>query len=141
MGDKVIEMSARDRLRAKTVGAAKRFKEEIVEWEGEKFLIRQPSVAQRSAILQKARVKTDEQGKVADMDMAVLQVWAAICCTYVPGEDKPLFEEADVENLMGQPSGGFVDLFGNTALKLMNVEAEKDGKNSVETPNGSSSSQ
>lgn len=135
-------MSTRDRLRAKTVGAAKRFREEIVEFEGEKFIVRQPSVAQRSAILQRARVATNDKGQLAaEMDMAALQVWATICCTYATGEEKPLFEEGDVESLMGQPSGGFVDLFGNTALKLMNVEAENDGKNSAMTQSASSSSQ
>jgi len=126
--------SMRDILRAKTVGAKKQFKSEIVEWDGEKFEIRQPSVGQRGKILQASKVQT---GDVEKMDFAKLQAVAVICCTYVPGTNEQVFEEADLDALMELPAGSFVDEFSQVALRLMNVEAEVAAKNSVETKNGS----
>lgn len=126
------EMTLREKLRAKTLGAKKTFKTETVEFDGEQFEIRQPSVAQRAAILQAAKAQLGDAEKV---DVAKLQVWATICCTYVPGEEAPVFTEKDVDDLMKLPSGSFVDEFSSVALKLMNVEAAEAAKNSDLTAN------
>lgn len=130
-------VSLRDKLRSKTVGAKKQFKSEIVEWDGEQYEIRQPSVGQRGRILQAAKVQTGDAEK---MDLAKLQVMATVCCTYVPGEDTPVFEEADIEALMELPAGSFVDEFAQVALRFMNVDAEEAAKNSTTIASASSSS-
>lgn len=119
-------MSDINKLRAITVGAAKQFKKEIKEWEGEKFEIRQPSVGQRASIMQRAKVAT---GDVEKMDLAELQIWSTICCVYDPESGDSVFNEADYDSLKNQPSGSFVDEFAQIALKLMNVEAGEAGKN------------
>ena len=129
------EQSARDRLRAKTLGAGGRRQEEIVEIDGEKFVVRQPTVAQRSDIFKKCKANT---GETEQVDIGEMQVWAVIHCTYTP-EGEQVFEEADYEALCNQPTGGFVDALGAAALRLMN-EASVEAKNSETTWDGKPSS-
>lgn len=137
MSEKVL--SLRERLRAKTIEAAKNFRSEEVEYEGEKFIVRQPSVAQRSDILKKAKAQTEKQEEVVErMDLAELQVWATIHCVYTP-EGERVFDDSDADALRNEPAGGFVDTFSEVALQLMNM-AEEAAKNSVTTPSGNSSS-
>lgn len=126
----------RDKLRAATVGAAKSFKEEIVEYQGEKFKVRQPSVLQRNMIMQKAKVMS---GDVEKMDMAKMFAWATICCVYTE-DDEPVFTNDDCPSLEEQPCGGFVDEFAPVVMRLMNVEAEEKAKNSEPIRKGNSSS-
>lgn len=119
----------KDKLRSLTVGSAKIFGEEIVEYQGEQFKIRQPSVAQRAQIMQAAKIATGDAEKI---DLAKMQVWATICCTYTM-ENESVFTFEDYDSLENQPCGGFVDEFAPIALKLMNVEAEDKAKNSEKT--------
>lgn len=119
----------KNKLRSLTVGAAKIFGEEIVEYQGEQFKIRQPSVAQRAQIMQQAKIAT---GDVEKFDLAKMQVWATICCTYTM-ENDPVFTQEDYASLENQPCGSFVDTFAPVALRLMNVEAEEKAKNSEST--------
>lgn len=114
--------TTRDNLRSKTVGQKKGFETKNVEFDGEQFEIRQPSVKRRKEILNSV---TDENGNVDGGDLVV---WAAIYCTFVPGENEPVFDETDYEGFLEQPTGSFVDEFGQAALELMNVSGE--GKNS-----------
>ncbi len=129
-------ISLRDRLRAKTVGAKKKFPSEILEHDGEQYEIRQPSVANRAAIMKKARIQT---GDVEQLDIAALQIWAIIKCTYVPETNERVFEDSDAQNFLDGPGGLFVDKFAAVAMRLMNVEAEGIEKNSEEITNDSSS--
>lgn len=131
-------ISLRDKLRAKVAESAGKFKCEIVSFEGEEFMVRQPSVAQRGAILERARVRAANDKEV-EMNTAELNVWAVICCTYTP-EGEPVFTERDAQMLRDAPAGGIVDALSAAALKLMNAEAESDAKNSVTVPIGKSSS-
>jgi hypothetical protein len=133
----MMSTSMRDKLRAKTVGAAKQFKSETVEFDGEKYIVRQPSVTQRGEILKKSKIST---GDIERMDPCELQVWATIHCVYTPPtpecpNGEQVFEEADAESLRGEPSGGYVDTFSEIALKLMNM-GEGAGKNSPKTRKG-----
>ncbi|HHW13401.1 MAG TPA: hypothetical protein GXX28_00525 [Firmicutes bacterium] len=128
MGDVV---SMRDKLRAATVGAAKNFKSEVVEYAGHKFIVRQPSVAQRGEILKRSKIST---GDVEKMDPGELQVWATVHCVYTE-EGERVFEEADAESLRNEPSGGFVDAFSEVAIRLMNM-GEQTAKNSAKTRKG-----
>jgi len=127
--------SLRDRMRAATLGAGHKRKEETVEIDGQTFVVRQPTVAERSQILKRSKANT---GELENVDISEMQVWAVIYCTYTP-EGERVFEDADYEALMNQPSGSFVDALATAALRLMNV-AEEAAKNSEPTTNGSSSS-
>lgn len=123
-------MSTRDSIRNKTLGAKKGFKNKEVEFEGETVEIRQPSVKRRKEILNSV---TDENGNVDGGDLVV---WAAIYCTFEPGGNEPVFSEEDYDAFMEQPTGSFVDEFGQAALELMNVSGEeKNFDNSEETSN------
>ena len=117
------EQSLRDKLRAKTLGSSKR-KEETVEIDGDTFIVRQPTVAERALILRKSGATSGEADKV---DIAEMQVWAVIQCVYTPDGER-VFEEADYEALRNAPTGSYVDKLAAEALRLMNV-AEVEGKN------------
>lgn len=129
------EQSLRDRLRAKTLGSGVKRHEEAVEIDGETFIVRQPTVAQRSDILKKSKANT---GDTERLDIGEMQVWAVIHCTYTP-DGEQVFEPADYDVLRNQPTGSFVDQLGSVALRLMNVAAV-EAKNSEETTSDSSSS-
>jgi uncharacterized protein (UPF0179 family) len=131
-----MSTSMRDKLRAKTVGAPKNFKSEKVVIDGETFVVLQPSVKARGEMYKRSKIST---GDVERIDMGELQVWAVINCTYTTDGEK-VFEEADADNLREQPCDSFVDELGEVALKLMRM-GETEGKNSVPTPKGSSSSE
>jgi len=123
-------LSTRDQLRSKTLGKKKGFQSKKVEFDGDEYEVRQPSIKRRKEILNSV---TDENGNVDGGDLVV---WAAIYCTFPPGENEPLFDETDYEAFMEQPTGSFVDDFGQAALELMNVSGEgKNSENSDTTPN------
>lgn len=130
--------SIRDLIRAKTVGAKKTFREERLALEdGLEVIVRTPTVRERSEIMRRAGVTANQNGRVEDI--ASLQVWAVIYCTYTPNGER-VFEDADAATLMEMPAGSFVDEISETAINLMNVKAEAEAKNSEKTPSASSSS-
>ncbi len=133
------------KLRAATLGSRKEFKSERKEWGGEVFEIRQPSVAGRARIFRYAgsleeeapkgkKGKAEAAGVMQQVDLAKMQVWSVIECTYIPKSSEKVFTKVDYDDLMGRPAGDFVDAFAAIAMKLMNVDSEEDGKNSEETP-------
>lgn len=128
----------RDSIRAKTVGAKKNFKTEVVEYEGEKIEVRQPSVRARSAILKAAKALSGDKDRI---ELDALQVTSVIECCFDPESGLAIFEEADRTSMQGQPAGGFVDALSEVALRLMNVDTKEVAKNSERTPSDSSSSQ
>lgn len=130
-------MSNAKAIRDKTLGAKKGFKTKNVQLEdGTEVEIRQPSIKRRKEIM---NAVTDEQGNVDGGDLVV---WAAIYCSFVPGENETVFSEEDYEALLEEPTGSFVDDFGQAALELMNVSAEgKASENSEETSNSKTNSQ
>lgn len=123
-------MSTRDEIRSATLGQKKSFQSKTVESNGVKAEVRQPTVKRRKEIL---NAVTDESGNVDGGDLVV---WAAIHCTFEPDSDEKVFSEEDFDAFMEQPTGSFVDDFGQAALELMNVSGEgKNFENSDETPN------
>ena len=130
------EQSLRDRLRAKTLGMTSKRKEEIVEIDGETFVVKQPTVAQRSEILKRGKANTGDAERI---DIGEMQIWAVIHCTYTP-EGEQVFEPADYEVLKNAPTGSFVDKLAAVAMRLMNAAVE-EAKNSEEIPSDNSSSE
>jgi hypothetical protein len=68
-----------------------------------------------------------------------MQASLAIACTYTPGTDERVFEDADLEAIMSSPAGGFLASLGQVAQSLMK-DAEDAGKPSAPSPNGAFSS-
>lgn len=117
-------MSNRDKLRALTVGAAKKFREKTVEFGGEKFVVREPSLAESKAIRSKA-VQVSAKGQDVKIDDVEFLVQAII--QLVHDEDGvKVFEAGDHEALMGQPAGGFVQVLGQAAVEMFS-DAEAEG--------------
>jgi hypothetical protein len=119
-------VSKRAELRALTVGAPKQFKTKLVQVGDAQFEVRQPSIKSRSDIFKAAKAWGGDKDK---LDVAVLQVEAVIRCTFEPGSTTLVFEEADRQSLLEQPSGSFVDELSAAALAMLNVDEEDLRKN------------
>lgn len=113
-------MSNRDVLRSKLLGKTPYFRKEIVEYEGERYEVRQPTVKARGDLFKRA-MKGDDK-----VDMMEFSLWAVILNTY-DNEGNLVFEEGDYEIMTGQPTGGLLDKLSEAATKLLNVE-EDDNK-------------
>jgi hypothetical protein len=109
-------MSKRNALRSAILGKSPVFRKEIVEYEGEKYEVRQPSYKARKELFNKCM---DENGKIATGEFLT---WGVIYNTYVPDSDELVFEESDYDVLMSMPSGGILDKLGSVASKLLNAE-------------------
>ena len=110
----------RDDLRAKTLGDSPKFRHKIIEYKGERYEMRQPTVRARSEIIRRAMYGNDGNA----VDMLAAMVWAVIFNTYVPGTDTQVFADTDYDALMAKPTGGFIDTFGEVATGLMDVDSE-----------------
>lgn len=111
-------MSIRDNLRSKILGKSHVFKSEVVEYDGDQYEVRQPSVKSRKMLFKKCM---SEDGRIDTGDFIA---WGVIYNTFVPGTDELVFEETDYEVLMSLPSGGILDKLGTVASAMLNVEDE-----------------
>ena len=127
-------MSNRDTLRKATLGATREFRKELVEWEGQQFEIRQPTIKARAELQSKC---VSSKGKDIQTNTLNFMVWAVIQNTYVPKTDDLVFEDADFEALAGNPTGGFMDTFFEVAARLTNIDVESAKKPSKTTASGS----
>lgn len=128
----------RNQLRAALLGAPRRFRSQLVKVATEagelEVEVRAPSVRSRGLILRRAKALSGDAEKV---EPEQLQVEAVLQCSFRPGSEERVFEEADREALLSQPAGGFVDRLAEVALPMLNVEeAERKEleKNSEGTP-------
>jgi len=119
-------MSKRDAIRGKTVGGKKNFRTEIVTVDGEDIEVRQLSVRDRLDVYNRST-------KDGVLDPLQFQIWSVIATCFVPGTKERLFEDADYDSLMDQPTGSFVDKLSEAAVEMLNVES-KPTKDSAETP-------
>lgn len=104
----------RKALRDATLGKKSVFAEKKVEIEGNTFVIRQPNLKQRQALLKKC--KTDDGG----IDFVDFLLWSVILCTHTE-EGELVFEEQDYDVLINQPAGGFVEQLGNAVAEMTNI--------------------
>jgi hypothetical protein len=81
--------------------------------------VKQPSVAERTAIFSEAKVS--KAGDVNVSSSARTNLLAIVHCVRDPATDLPVFTVADVDSMMGFPSGSWVDVL---AGKVMEVIAE-----------------
>lgn len=110
-------MTTRKQTRDALLGAKEEFKAEVVEFNGVKVEIRQPSYKARREIMKRARDGDN-------IDPFEFLVWAVIENTYVESGDEKVFEDTDYEALVSRPVGGFIDKFGEKASELMNLEQD-----------------
>ena len=123
-------MTTLEKLRAKTLGKSKSFKKELIEIEGEKFELRQPTVRQRGEIRKRC---TSIDGKNFDFDMFEFMIQCVIACTYVPDTDEKVFSDEDYQALQELPAGGWLDDLSEKAIELCNVKGDVEKKNSEKT--------
>lgn len=118
-----------DKLRALTVGAAKKFRSEVVEFEGERFLVREPSVGEKEDIQRKCgllSVKQDKKGAAqVELPLAKLKVYAMIACVRDEESGDCVFSIADFDSLFGQPDSGFMSVLGDKALEMVNGASDE----------------
>lgn len=133
----VAEVSARDRIRALTVGHKKVFRTKLyvhkVETENgtEEITVefREPTRRLRSNLLKKA---TDKKGNISNDRFVLL---CLVHMTYVPGTNELVFEETDIDGLFETPSGtSFVETFASEMANLINPNIQVTEKNLEETP-------
>lgn len=111
---------SKDTLRSLTVGAKKEFASDTVEYAGETFEVRQPSLKQRNNLLTRCR---DGKGEI---DPTALMVWITIHCVYDPETGEPVFDEADYEAMTESPPNGFVDVLGAKALEVAGLSGNDE---------------
>lgn len=102
----------RDAILTATIGAKKVFRKEVVEFNGVKVEIRQPSNKSRRELLKRVR---DKDGTIDPLEFLV---WSVIENTYVPDTEEKVFEPGHYDALMEQPVGGFLDKFGEVAAEV-----------------------
>jgi hypothetical protein len=129
--------AARDKLRSLALGdKAKDLRKTVVTWEGVEYEVRQPTVAAHSRAIKAAGLSANpDTGEMRIENVGRMQASLAIACTYTPGTDERVFEDADLEAIMGSPAGGFLASLGQVAQSLMK-EAEDAGKPSAPSQNG-----
>ena len=110
-------MSVRDNIRKATVGKATNFRKEVVEYNGEKVELRQPSIKVRNELFKRS-------SKNDTFDMSDFLVWSTIYSAYVPNTNERVFEETDYDTLIEMPTGSFVDEFADKIAELMNVKKD-----------------
>lgn len=129
-----MSSEARNKIRAATVGAPKQFKKELITYNGVEIEIRQPSLKVRKSIGERATQNNH-------VDLLEFLVWAVIECTFVPGTDEKVFEIADYEGLISQPTDSFMDEIGEKAASMCNIiGTTKNLKTSARTNTGKGSS-
>ena len=99
--------------------------------------VRQPTVGQRSRMLQRGGLDGNS-GQVSDI--GAMQVAAVIECCYHPGSGKRLFDWTDEEVIQNLPTSSWFDDVAGLAMELMNTEPEAAGKLLSKTVSGSASS-
>lgn len=113
---------SRDNLRSAILSSGASFKKEIVEYNGSKYEVRQPSRGGRSDLFEKCK---GENGELKGFE---LTIWATIYNTYVPGTNTKVFEDEDYAALNSLPAGGILDKLGIVATGLLNADEDVEKK-------------
>lgn len=110
-------------LRSKLLGAKANFKTEEVEYEGDKYTIREMSLKERRNLIKKCQ---DSEGK---LDGTLFQIYSIITCVK-DERGKSVFESSDAEALEELPANsGMISTFSEAIAKLVNGDEEGDVKN------------
>lgn len=125
--------SKRDKLRNATLGVQPVFKSEFIEYNGQKYEMRQPTIKSRAELRDKCIKSverhepkgTNKTENSVDVNIFEFLVWSVIQNTFVPGTDERVFTEEDYDVLVSNPTGGFMDEFSEVASAIVNVKSEE----------------
>ena len=119
-----VNKSKRDKLRSLTVGGNKTFSKHIVEYGGEQFEFRTPTVGTFRRIRNLATLD-------GEADEAAIVIWGIIYFCYVPGTDERVFDDVDFDNFMNSPLNGFFGVLreGFDMIAAEYNESRADKKN------------
>ena len=138
------ENASRDKVRALTIGRSFQLVKRLVDFYPPKYVevnnkgnieleldgfeetpvrveVRQPTVAERNKLVVACK---DEKGVLNEMEFIIQ---AALRFTHDPESGERLYGLEDYDALAGQPSGGFVDQFGEEAIKLLTLGKPQTG--------------
>jgi hypothetical protein len=103
----------------------------IIEFNGGRFEVRPPTLAQQRRFSKQAVLKGEKEP-----DGARLTVLAVIGCTYYPGTEDRVFEAADVEVLENKSTDPrtFVGKVARVIRESMSASMEEAAENFDETP-------
>lgn len=121
---------SRQTLRAATLGSSVRpaNKTIAVEVDGVKhtFEVRTPSIAERGQIMKAGGYNAD--GTIQSIEgIFRAQCVAIIKLAVDPDSGERVFEDADIDDLLAQPAGGWVDRLGRVAIGMLNVQEDVAG--------------
>ena len=147
----VQSLRNRDYYRARTVGAVKKQRKEVHEiatpsGESLPFEFRAPTLAKKQEIHDKASNLVPDaaapNGFRFDFNQLEFAARAAIECTFIPGTEERVYEEADLERLRtAYATNDWEEIVMEEALAMLKPKpAEETAKNSVPTGTASSSS-
>src|SRR3990167_2487358 len=118
------EKVTRDRLRSKTLGAPACIDRKLVEWNGETYELRSPSLKLQQRI---DRLSTLKDGSKDNLKAIFLAVAG---CVYIPETDILVFEDADEEAISERTTkdfiGKFVEAFADLSRVVTPEELEKN---------------
>lgn len=146
------ENVTRDKLRGLTIGRSFQLVKKLVDFYPPKYVevvnpdgttsleldgfeetpvrveVRQPTVAERNKLVAACK---NENGVLNEMEFIIQ---AALRFTHDPESGERLYGLEDYDCLASQPSGGFVDQFGEEAIKLLTLGKPQTGsQNSAAT--------
>ena len=123
-------MELRNKLRAVTIGAVKKPRSKVLEINGEKLEVRQPTIKQRDDLRSKCidRIPLDNGDFEMKLDSIAYQIWGVILFTYIPGTNERVFENADFDLMANSFTGSFVDDLYEVFVELSNVDIKHEKK-------------
>jgi len=131
MASTTSNTSDRDSLRQAIFSGAPQFRSERVEIKGVTVEVRQPSIRMRRELFNQCM---DGNGNLDANEFLILSVLKS---TFVPGtNDEHMFDEADYETIMNQPTGSWVDDLVEAMGRLTSPESQ--GKDDSDSANQAS---
>ena len=128
-----------DKIRSATIGGSKKPRSRMVNVNGVEVEVRQMSYAMRKEVVQRAT--TEKADGTSRIDAVDFQLWMVIYGTFDPETKKQVFADTDYADLMGHPTGGWLDDLSRAVSDLNGGTEAQAVKNFVQTQNESSSSE
>ena len=114
-------MDTQKNTRQALLAVPKKFSETEFEIEGQKVLLRKPSIKERNELQQMA-VK-DDDGKMS-FDALAFRIQAIISLCIGVADRKPIFSRSDYDTLLSYPTGSWVDKISEKIDEVLYVDTE-----------------
>jgi len=112
-------------IRKSLLAVPKRFDETEFEIEGQKVLIRKPSIKERND-LQKLSIKKEDGEPF--FDHLAFRINSIISCCIDKDTRKPIFQKSDYGTLLSYPTGSWVDKVSEKIEEVLYVDLEERKK-------------